>query len=113
METFVRDDSEDIYFGADPEPYLFEPEYTENELLERERKESVSEQKGGGQPIRIWCKCGACQPMPTEKEDKWTTKPVSQGEGLPTPESGLSIWRVRKEMGVTRLHSLQQIDLPA
>ncbi len=30
METFVRDDSEDIYFGADPEPYLFEPEYTEN-----------------------------------------------------------------------------------
>ncbi len=30
METFVRDDSEDIYFGADPEPYLFEPEYTED-----------------------------------------------------------------------------------
>ncbi|KAK2874102.1 hypothetical protein Q8A67_021255 [Cirrhinus molitorella] len=67
METFVRDDSEDIYFGADPEPYLFEPEYTENELLERERKESVSEQKGGGEPIRTWCKCGACQPMPTER----------------------------------------------
>ncbi len=30
METFVRDDSEDIYFGADPEPYLFELEYTED-----------------------------------------------------------------------------------
>ncbi len=30
METFVRDDSEDIYIGADPEPYLFEPEYTED-----------------------------------------------------------------------------------
>ncbi len=26
----MRDDSEDIYFGADPEPYLFEPEYTED-----------------------------------------------------------------------------------
>ncbi len=30
METFVRDDSEDIYFGADPELYLFELEYTED-----------------------------------------------------------------------------------
>lgn len=36
METFVRDYSEDIYFCADPEPYLFEPEYAEDELLERE-----------------------------------------------------------------------------
>ncbi len=26
----MRDDSEDIYIGADPEPYLFEPEYTED-----------------------------------------------------------------------------------
>ncbi|KAK2892484.1 hypothetical protein Q8A67_012472 [Cirrhinus molitorella] len=66
METFVRDDSEDIYFGADPEPYLFEPEYIENELLERKRQESVAEQKGGGEPIRTWYKCGACQPMLTE-----------------------------------------------
>ncbi len=26
----MRDLWEDIYFGADPEPYLFEPEYTED-----------------------------------------------------------------------------------
>ncbi len=30
MATFVRGDLEDIYFGADPELYLFEPEYTED-----------------------------------------------------------------------------------
>jgi len=63
---------------TDPEPYLFEPEYTDEELqvldAERARREAESseaaEQQGAEGRWRSgedWrCSCGACQPMPTE-----------------------------------------------
>lgn len=78
MADFVRED-EDDFFGTDedPQPYLFKPEYTEEELhvLEAEharREAETVEQPGAEGRVRIgmdwWCRCGACQPMPTENE---------------------------------------------
>ncbi|XP_065144026.1 uncharacterized protein [Paramisgurnus dabryanus] len=65
----------DDCFVADPEPYLFEPEYTEEELafMDREREErSEPEQTGAGERTRAnsnwWCKCDCCGQIPTEIE---------------------------------------------
>ncbi|ROL41327.1 Oocyte zinc finger protein XlCOF20 [Anabarilius grahami] len=64
--SFAMADFVDDYdlFVADPEPYLFEPEYTEEELalMDREREKRYEpEQTGAGERTRAnsnwWCKC--------------------------------------------------------
>ena len=63
------------------EPYLYEPEYTEEELEEREAaaagaaaaSAATSVDSAAPEPERransnAHCKCGRCPPMPTEKE---------------------------------------------
>ena len=62
-------DSEEFYCvsNQDPEPYSFEPEYTDEELgtLEAVRQDV----EGRIRTNTDWCcKCGTCQPMPTETE---------------------------------------------
>ncbi|KAK7162541.1 hypothetical protein R3I93_006766 [Phoxinus phoxinus] len=72
MADFV--DDYDL-FVIDPEPYLFEPEYTEEELalMDREREERYEpEQTGAGERTwansNWWYKCDCCEQMPTEIE---------------------------------------------
>jgi len=67
--------SDDFYFvsNQDPEPYRFEPEYTDEELqsFEADSQDAEQTEEVEGR-IRTntdwWCKCGTCQPMPTESE---------------------------------------------
>lgn len=71
MAEFIDDDD---WFVADPQPYLFEPEYTEEELaaMDREREEREAEPTGAGERARTnsnwWCTCDCCEQMPTETE---------------------------------------------
>nr|XP_055070427.1 uncharacterized protein LOC129451392 [Misgurnus anguillicaudatus] len=66
--------SEYFYLAShqDPEPYRFEPEYTDEELQTLEADRQVVEQTEVEGRIRTntnwWCKCGTCQPMMTEAE---------------------------------------------
>ena len=66
--------SEEFYCvsNQDPEPYSFEPEYTDEELQTLEAVRQDAEQIDVEGRIRTntdwWCKCGTCQPMPTETE---------------------------------------------
>ncbi|MDG2555406.1 hypothetical protein P7M41_25755 [Vibrio parahaemolyticus] len=65
----------------DGRPYLFEPEYTDEELREieerrrREREaQQVEDERGGMAAARLrssgdwWCTCECCAPVPTEEE---------------------------------------------
>lgn len=71
-----EDDSRDF----EGNPYLFEPEYTDEELAEMDRRRAAEEEEAAAAaaaapanaPIRCegdwWCGCGRCQPMATEDE---------------------------------------------
>lgn len=79
---YLPDDFENVFLfpDVDPEPYLYEPEYTQEEIMqrrqererqERERQERHTEQSAQSQTrcdSNWWCRCGGCQPMPTEME---------------------------------------------
>lgn len=72
----VTMDDEDVYLfpDIDPEPYLYEPEFTPEEVEQRrkEREEREKQRGQAGQSVQSrcdsnwWCLCGGCQPMPTE-----------------------------------------------
>lgn len=71
----MEDVDADDWLVADPEPYLFEPEYTEEELaqMDREREETQEDEAAGG-TMRTranstwWCQCNYCAQMSTEEE---------------------------------------------
>ncbi|KAG1928990.1 P2X purinoceptor [Pimephales promelas] len=74
LEDFEQMEEE---FEFDGRPYLFEPEYTDEELAsqESERRRQTAEQpadEANASTTRIscnwWCLCGCCDPMPTEEE---------------------------------------------
>ncbi|XP_056432861.1 P2X purinoceptor 7-like [Gadus chalcogrammus] len=65
-----------ILFDFDGSPYLYEPEYTEEELQEQDERsrrmgeqpaEEVEEDHSRRAGI-FWCACGYCEPMGTEAE---------------------------------------------
>ncbi|XP_061877782.1 uncharacterized protein LOC133630284 [Entelurus aequoreus] len=73
------DDVDEIAFDFDGRPYLFEPEYTDEELQEieeRTRRDGVGQQAEGTEPAAArlrntgnwWCSCGCCVLLPTEEE---------------------------------------------
>lgn len=77
------EDFEDYEDEFDGRPYMFEPEYTEEELLERRRRreregeraqaeEAAAQQESlAAQPRTTgswWCSCESCDKMPTEEE---------------------------------------------
>lgn len=72
MEDYTTD--EDDFDYQNPRPYLFEPEFTEEELraLDRGREDVATSQGESDERTRAntnwWCDCGVCQPMPTEME---------------------------------------------
>lgn len=76
MEHFQMEDIDaEDWLVADPEPYLFEPEYTEEELAQMDRvREETHEDEQAGAIVRTransswWCKCDCCEQMPTEIE---------------------------------------------
>ena len=90
-EYFPFQDSDDD-FEYDGRPYLFEPEYTDEELREmeeqtrREREEQEARDEEESRP-RIngdwWCCCGHCNAMPTEEESlsctEWDLRPEDGG----------------------------------
>ncbi|CAL9690980.1 unnamed protein product [Knipowitschia caucasica] len=73
MADFV---DEEEWFTADPEAYLFEPEYTEEELAqmdhEREQRQERLQTEAIEERTRAnsnwWCKCDCCEKMPNEIE---------------------------------------------
>ena len=71
--------SEDDFTFAEPMGYLYEPEYTDDELrqmdserAERERRAREDATAAATQRPREndtwWCSCDGCGPMPTERE---------------------------------------------
>ena len=75
MADFVRDEEDDFSDSQDPEPYLYEPEFSEEELraleIERQEEEVAIVQQPKDVRIRAnanwWRECGGvCQHMPTE-----------------------------------------------
>ena len=50
--------------------YDYEPEYTEEELLNNEQLSTASGQSDVRMPIEEWCICDQCQVMPTIEEDE-------------------------------------------
>ncbi|CAK6969982.1 uncharacterized protein LOC120555826 [Scomber scombrus] len=76
-EFEVTIEREDEWLNFEGRPYLFEPEYTEEELAEMEENRRAAEEAVEitgvpHTPNRCegdwWCSCGQCQPMATEKE---------------------------------------------
>ena len=72
VEEIAEDPFE--YEGAG---YMFEPEYNDEELNEREEQERVAaQQQADAEPpmqrtlgdASIWCQCGHCGNMPSEEE---------------------------------------------
>lgn len=69
---FFGDYEDDGLFGT--MPYLYEPEYTEEELRERDEREARERQlaeEAQTQPRTSrnwWCTCRRCKIMPTEEE---------------------------------------------
>jgi len=74
----IEDDEECVLFN---EPYMYEPEYTDEELIEMDAKRSEREKKSvetaaPGDAIENrdrtsgdwWCQCRKCIQMPTEDE---------------------------------------------
>ena len=70
-------------FEYDGRPYRFEPEYTDEELLERrlrrQREEQlIREQQQPAARRRIdgnwWCSCGQCSTMPTDNQETFSTQ---------------------------------------
>ncbi|ROK87109.1 hypothetical protein DPX16_10249 [Anabarilius grahami] len=61
-------------------PYIFEPEYTEDEIRQMEETAAAthtSQASGRRRSNEMWwCTCGKCQPLPTEEESRccldWT-----------------------------------------
>lgn len=77
MADFEIDEEGDFSDSQEPEPYLFEPEFTEDELraleIERQEEEVAIAQQPEDVRMRAnmnwWCECGGiCQSMPTEIE---------------------------------------------
>ena len=77
MADFVRDEEGDFLDSQEPEPYLYEPEFSEEELraleIERQEEEVAIAQQPEDVRMRAntnwWCECGGiCQSMPTEIE---------------------------------------------
>ncbi|ROL45986.1 hypothetical protein DPX16_15545 [Anabarilius grahami] len=62
---------EDEFFAL---PYLFEPEYTEEETAAATHTSQASGRRRSNETW--WCTCGKCQPLPTEEESRccldWT-----------------------------------------
>lgn len=72
-DLMLLDEDDDFLFDPNPRPYLFEPEYTEEELRameEQEQATSTSQDADVRERAHTnwWCKCGVCEPMPTETE---------------------------------------------
>uniref|UniRef100_A0A672HK02 Uncharacterized protein n=1 Tax=Salarias fasciatus TaxID=181472 RepID=A0A672HK02_SALFA len=63
-------------FEYDGRPYRFEPEYTEEEILERRLQRQAEEQRARESSASArpqtdstwWCECGHCASMPIEEE---------------------------------------------
>ncbi|XP_052387742.1 P2X purinoceptor 7 [Carassius gibelio] len=61
-------------------PYLFEPEYTEEEIRQMDENAAATHTSQASGRRRSnetwWCTCGKCQPLPTEEESQcchdWT-----------------------------------------
>ncbi|CAL8397646.1 unnamed protein product [Boreogadus saida] len=66
-ERWLLEDALDFEF--DGRGYLFEPEYTQEELREMEAAEAVPRITGNW-----WCACGKCRQMPTEVESRCCTE---------------------------------------
>uniref|UniRef100_A0A673I3R6 P2X purinoreceptor 7 intracellular domain-containing protein n=1 Tax=Sinocyclocheilus rhinocerous TaxID=307959 RepID=A0A673I3R6_9TELE len=72
---YVEDEME--FFAL---PYLFEPEYTEEEIRQMEETAAATQTSQASGRRRSnetwWCTCGKCQPLPTEEESQcchdWT-----------------------------------------
>lgn len=70
------DDDEQLFFSTNP--YLYEPEYTDEELSEmdaqRAERERATQEAAAAVENRDrisgdwWCQCGSCSPMQTEEE---------------------------------------------
>ena len=88
MDEYLSD--EDVVeenFEYDGCPYSFEPEFTDEELIERrtrrQREEQLAREQQTAARLRIdgkwWCSCGQCSPMPTEEEclccSEWDLRP--------------------------------------
>ncbi|ROL40821.1 hypothetical protein DPX16_9815 [Anabarilius grahami] len=62
---------EDEFFAL---PYLFEPEYTEEEISQMEETAAATHTSQASGRRRSnetwWCTCGKCQPLPTEEESQ-------------------------------------------
>ena len=80
MAEYLPDfESEDEPFYYEGRPYLFEPEYTDEELLQIQEQTRIAregqradEDEAAAARTRIsedwWCSCGCCNSMPTEEE---------------------------------------------
>lgn len=80
-------------------PYLFEPEYTDNEL--RQMEETATATRLSQAIVRPrsnetwWCTCSKCQPLPTEQEcqccHEWTISiPPLERNSEPASATSLS-----------------------
>jgi len=74
MAEYLSDfDDVDNNFEYDGRPYHFDPEYKDEELLERrmqkQREEQLAREQQTAARPRIdanwWCSCGRCLPMPS------------------------------------------------
>ncbi len=71
MAEFMDNDQTDEFLDFDGRPYLFEPEYTEEELQEQDERRRAMEGQTEDQCRRartLWCVCGYCEPMDTKAE---------------------------------------------
>uniref|UniRef100_A0A8C1B467 P2X purinoreceptor 7 intracellular domain-containing protein n=1 Tax=Cyprinus carpio carpio TaxID=630221 RepID=A0A8C1B467_CYPCA len=73
----LRGEDEMEFFAL---PYLFEPEYTEEEIRQMDENAAATHTSQASGRRRSnetwWCTCGKCQPLPTEEESQcchdWT-----------------------------------------
>lgn len=94
-------------------PYLFEPEYTDDELRQREETQASDRPRSNE---TWWCTCGKCQPLPTEQESQccheWTTSvPLLETIGESCGETVSSFRCITEHSGFPPLLSISVLEV--